>query len=66
MDRGRERAQTAREDGFHPASPKPASKDLAAKDRVAKQGPQPELDLERLIWDPEYRRAMRPWMTCPS
>ena len=22
-------------------------------------GPTPELDLERLVWDPEYRKAMR-------
>jgi hypothetical protein len=22
-------------------------------------GPAPELDLERLVWDPEYRKAMR-------
>ncbi len=22
-------------------------------------GPKPELDLERLVWDPEYRKAMR-------
>ena len=23
-------------------------------------GRQPELDLDRLVWDPEYREAMRP------
>ena len=22
----------------------------------------PDLDLDRLIWDPEYREAMRPWL----
>jgi hypothetical protein len=22
----------------------------------------PELDLDRLVWDPEYREAMRPWL----
>jgi len=22
----------------------------------------PEIDLERLVWDPEYREAMRPWL----
>lgn len=23
---------------------------------------QPGLDLDRLVWDPEYREAMRPWL----
>ncbi len=22
----------------------------------------PEIDLDRLVWDPEYREAMRPWL----
>jgi hypothetical protein len=24
--------------------------------------PAPNLDLDRLVWDPEYREAMRPWL----
>lgn len=27
-----------------------------------REGKQPDLDLDRLVWDPEYREAMRPWL----
>lgn len=27
-----------------------------------REGRPPELDLNRLVWDPEYREAMRPWL----
>jgi hypothetical protein len=31
----------------------------AGRPDLENTGPAPELDLERLVWDPEYRKAMR-------
>ena len=48
MDRGIEPVQVAAKAGFPPASQAESN--------------QPDLDLDRLVWDPEYREAMRPWL----
>lgn len=37
--------------GAAPEGPPPAAQ---------QQGDEPDLDLDRLVWDPEYRAAMRP------
>jgi hypothetical protein len=48
VDRGSNLAQAAANDGLAPAAPR--------------DGKQPDLDLDRLVWDPEYREAMRHWL----
>jgi hypothetical protein len=48
VDRGSNLVQAAANDGLAPAAPG--------------DGKQPELDLDRLVWDVEYREAMRHWL----
>ena len=48
MDQGRNPARAAATTSLAPTAPQ--------------EGKQPDLDLERLVWDPEYREAMRPWL----
>ena len=55
MNRGIEPVQAAPKAGFRPAASR-----RAAAAPAPQEGPQPELDLDRLVWDPEYRRAMAP------
>ena len=55
MNQAIEPAQAAPEAGRRPA-PSRRKAPAAAPHEV----PQPDLDLDRLVWDPEYRRAMAP------
>lgn len=52
MNRGVERSPSDAKTGVPPASPR--SRKAA------------ELDLDRLVWDTEYREAMRPYLTSQS
>lgn len=52
MNRGRDLVPAAAA-----ASPAPTAR---------QDGKQPDIDLNRLVWDPEYREAMRPWLRQPG
>lgn len=41
-------------------SPTPSADPLGAARGAKSDQDRPEIDLDRLVWDPEYRRAMRP------
>lgn len=44
--------------GFEPQHDQPL--DATAPAAGEEQGPAGDLDLDRLVWDPEYRKAMGP------